>query len=978
MLSFGVVAQAQITSSFDTNIDGWTAAGSLGDLVSHIPSGGNPGGYISATPTWTGTIGVFPVYFYFSAPNKFLGNFSSYYNGNITFDLRQGVLTTAVVRPEVIISDGITPLYYFPPTPFNPPTSGWTTYSVILSASSGYWKTTNSDTGPAATALQIQTVLSNITIFAIRGRFNSVASPPATSLDNVVMQPLINILAQPMPQNVCAGVNATLTTAATGNNNIGYNWQIFNSLIGGYSDLTNNAVYSGVNSPTLAINTTGVAGGGNYRCRVSGTNTPNAFTNIVTVTVNPVPTAPGATGNTACGSSAITLNASGGSAGQYRWYTVSTGGTPIAGQTNSTYTTPVIAGTTTYYVSINNGTCESIRTPVVATINSIPTAPSATGNTACGSSAITLNASGGSAGQYRWYTVSTGGTPIAGQTNSTYTTPVIAGTTTYYVSINNGTCESTRTSVTATINTIPTAPSTTGNTACGSSAVTLNASGGSAGQYRWYTVSTGGTAIGGQTNSTYTTPAITSTTTYYVSINNGTCESTRTSVTATINTIPTAPSTTGNSSCGSAAITLNATGGSAGQYRWYTASTGGTSITGETNSIYTTPVIAGTTTYYGSINNGTCESTRTSVVATINSIPAAPGATGNAACGSSAITLNASGGLAGQYRWYTVSAGGTPIAGEIADSYTTPLLNSTTPYYVSLNDGICESGRIMAEAIINPIPSPPVTTGASNCEPGALILAAAGAADGEYVWYDVPSGGTSFPGEVNSTYTTPVLNSTTTYYAAINNGFCESSRQAVTATIGGAACTNSPPQVDTSSTSTTIAGVATIDLTILISDPDNNLDLSTLKILVSPISNAIAQINNMALTINYSGLTFSGRDRLTIEICDLLGSCTQQVIIIDVGGDLNIYSGISPNSDLFNEKWIIQNIESLPETKSNHVSIFNRWGDVVFEVDNYDNNQNVFIGLNKSGDKLSSGIYFYKIEFSSGLKTQTGYLTLKH
>jgi gliding motility-associated-like protein len=365
-------------------------------------------------------------------------------------------------------------------------------------------------------------------------------------------------------------------------------------------------------------------------------------------------------------------------------------------------------------------------------------------------------------------------------------------------------------------------------------------------------------------------------------------------------------------------------------------------------------------------------------VATINSIPAAPGATGNAACGSSAITLNASGGLAGQYRWYTVSAGGTPIAGEIADSYTTPLLNSTTPYYVSLNDGICESGRIMAEAIINPIPSPPVTTGASNCEPGALILAAAGAADGEYVWYDVPSGGTSFPGEVNSTYTTPVLNSTTTYYAAINNGFCESSRQAVTATIGGAACTNSPPQVDTSSTSTTIAGVATIDLTILISDPDNNLDLSTLKILVSPISNAIAQINNMALTINYSGLTFSGRDRLTIEICDLLGSCTQQVIIIDVGGDLNIYSGISPNSDLFNEKWIIQNIESLPETKSNHVSIFNRWGDVVFEVDNYDNNQNVFIGLNKSGDKLSSGIYFYKIEFSSGLKTQTGYLTLKH
>ncbi|MEQ8364085.1 MAG: gliding motility-associated C-terminal domain-containing protein [Cyclobacteriaceae bacterium] len=892
MLSFGVVAQAQIVSSFDTNIDGWTAAGSLGDLVSHIPSGGNPGGYISATPTWTGTIGVFPVYFYFSAPTKFLGNFSSYYNGNITFDLRQGVLTTAVVRPEVILSDGITPLYYFPPTPFNPPTSGWTTYSVTLSASSGYWKTTNSDTGPAATALQIQTVLSNITVFAIRGRFNSVASPPATSLDNVVMQPPITITTHPIAQSVCNGATASLTAAATGNNNITYRWQIFNATA--YFDLNNSAVYSGVSTPTLNINTAGMMGAGSYRCRVSGTNTPDVPTMAVMVTVNAPPLAPSATGAAACGSSAITLNASGGSAGQYRWYTVPTLGTPIAGQTNSAYTTPVISGTTTYYVSINNGTCESTRTSVVATINSIPAAPGATGNAACGSSAITLNASGGSAGQYRWYTVSTGGTPIAGQTNSAYTTPVISGTTTYYVSINNGTCESARTPVVATINNIPAAPGATGNAACGPSAITLNASGGSAGQYRWYTVSTGGTPIAGQTN-----------------------------------------------------------------------------------SAYTTPVIAGTTTYYVSINNGTCESTRTSVTATINTIPTAPGSTGNSSCGSSAITLNASGGSAGQYRWYTVSTGGTAISGEAGDSYTTPLLNSTTPYYVSLNDGVCESTRVMVEAIINTIPSSPTTTGASNCEPSSLVLSASGATNGEYVWYDVPSGGTPITGEVNATYTTPVLNTTTAYYVAINNGFCESSRKDVTATIGGAACTNSPPQVATSSTSTTIAGVATIDLTTLISDPDNNLDLSTLKILISPISNAIAQINNMVLTINYSGLTFSGRDRLTIEICDQLGSCTQQEIIIDVGGDLNIYSGISPNRDPFNEKWIIQNIESLPETKSNHVSIFNRWGDVVFEVDNYDNNQNVFIGLNKNGDDLSSGIYFYKIEFSSGLKTQTGYLTLK-
>jgi gliding motility-associated-like protein len=111
-------------------------------------------------------------------------------------------------------------------------------------------------------------------------------------------------------------------------------------------------------------------------------------------------------------------------------------------------------------VAINNGTCESTRTPVVATINTLPSAPTVNSNAACGPISIILTAAGGVAGQYRWYTVPTGGTAIVGQTNSAFQTPVLTTTTTYYVSINNGTCESARTAAIATIlsngcNTIP-------------------------------------------------------------------------------------------------------------------------------------------------------------------------------------------------------------------------------------------------------------------------------------------------------------------------------------------------------------------------------------------------------------------------------------------------------------------------------------------------------------------------------------------
>ena len=77
------------------------------------------------------------------------------------------------------------------------------------------------------------------------------------------------------------------------------------------------------------------------------------------------------------------------------------------------------------------------------------------------------------------------------------------------------------------------------------------------------------------------------------------------------------------------------------------------------------------------------------------------------------------------------------------------------------------------------------------------------------------------------------------------------------------------------------------------------------------------------------------------------------------------------------EKWVIENIELLPETRENKVSIYNRWCSQVSEVANYNNDNNVFKGLNLNGGELPSGTYFYKIEFNNGQPTKTGYLVLK-
>jgi gliding motility-associated-like protein len=187
---------------------------------------------------------------------------------------------------------------------------------------------------------------------------------------------------------------------------------------------------------------------------------------------------------------------------------------------------------------------------------------------------------------------------------------------------------------------------------------------------------------------------------------------------------------------------------------------------------------------------------------------------------------------------------------------------------------------------------------------------------------------------------------------------------------------NQPPVINTTTTTTTIGGAVSINLIDLISDPDDNLVLGSLTIILPPTSGASATLVNSVLEVDYNGINFSGRDQLTIQVCDASGECTQQVLEIEVIGDIIVYSGISPNGDTKNDTWVIEYITLFPDTQSNRVTIYNRWGDLVWEGANYDNNSIVFTGLNKNGNELTTGTYFYKIEFTDR-ETITGFLSLK-
>ena len=344
--------------------------------------------------------------------------------------------------------------------------------------------------------------------------------------------------------------------------------------------------------------------------------------NAATITVGALPVAPTAGNNgPVCVGSSLSLTASTVAGATYSWTGPNSFTSSSQNPTVSASATTAMAGL--YSVTATMSGCTSSAGTTTATVNAIPTTPTES-NTGpiCAGSTLTLNTPTVTGATYSW----TGPNSFTSTSqNPSITNATTAATGTYSVTITVSSCPSLAGTTIATVNAIPTITGTTPGSTCGTGAMTIGATA-SAGTINWYSASTGGTSLG--TGTSYTTPSISTSTTYYVdATNNGCTTGSRTAVTATVNAIPSVPTTTGAFICIGTVTgtTLSASGAVVSQkYVWYSASTGGTPLKTSTSykdNTYTTPVIGATTNYWVSIlSAGGCESSRTQVTATYPSI----------------------------------------------------------------------------------------------------------------------------------------------------------------------------------------------------------------------------------------------------------------------------------------------------------------------------------------------------------------------
>ncbi|MBE9599687.1 putative Ig domain-containing protein [Pedobacter sp. MC2016-24] len=539
---------------------------------------------------------------------------------------------------------------------------------------------------------------------------------------------------------ICAGTTATLTVAPT-ITGVTYNW---------YAGTGNTAIFTGPSYTTAALTTNTTY----YVAAVSGTETSDRT--AVTVTVRPAPAlAVVSSGQSISAGQTATLQADAGTGNTLAWYSAATGGNALS--TSTTYTTPILNTTTTYYVETQNAAgCVSLtRVPVTVTVTSGPVNPNCNAATSqetkiesllCLLCGIT-NPSGSTDADPATFTTINLGVNVAGvayqklkfskqgaATDSIRIDMEIPVGLADIGLINGGTITVYK-----------------GNTPVkvyplNSSLLNLQLLSGN--RFQATFPATGdfdaveirvGAVVGLLSNYNI----------YGATI---------------IYPNPTV-ATTGQTVCAGNTTTLSATANGGTTLNWYAAATGGPSLhEGET---FTTPALAATTTYYIEVSKAGCpNATRIPVTVTVTPVPTAPAfATVLPVCYGSTTSISVNSPVTGvNYNWYTVANGGTSIF--TGPTFVTPALTANTTYYVeAANPGCGVSTRTAVPVTVNPmIALPQVQASSTTVDPGQTVILTASPIDPDvsFNWYATATDTT--PIYTGAVYVTPPLTVTTTYY----------------------------------------------------------------------------------------------------------------------------------------------------------------------------------------------------------------------
>ncbi len=748
------------------------------------------------------------------------------------------------------------------------------------------------------------------------------------------------IITQPSNQTVCEGNSAVFSVVATGTA-LTYQWRK------GLINLINGGNISGATTATLTINPASIAdAASNYNVVVSGSSAPSVTSINVSLIVNTAPTITSQPSNQiACIGSSVTFTvAATGTVLTYQWrkgLVNLINGASISGATTASLTINPVALTDAAlnYNVIISGAClpDAISNNVSLIIGTTPTITSQPSNqTVCEGSSVTFTVAAiGTGLTYQWrkglVNIINGGA-ISGATTASLTINPVNATDAalnYNVVVMGG-CLPNEISnnVSLIINTSPTITSQPSNqTVCEGSSVTFTVAAiGTGLTYQWrkgLVNLINGVSISGATTASLTINpvALTDAALNYNVIISGAClpDAISNNVSLIIGTTPTITSQPSNQTVcegSSATFTVAATGTSL-TYQWRK---------GLVNII-----------------NGGAISGATTASLTINPVSLTDAA------------IN-----------YNVVVSGTCLPNQTSSNVSLIVLASPIAMANS-NSPVCMGSQIN--------------------------LTSTFIANGTYSW-------TSTTGFTSSLQNPIILSSTLsdagTYSLTVSNGTCTSNNSTTSVIVTN--CSNDLSIIKTVNIINPVVG-STVVFVITVT---NNGSLNGTGVVVNDIlqsgytfvsSNAtIGTYNNSTGIWSIGNLNSGASETLTITATvqnsgsyintatvsgnELDGNLTNNSSTVETFPlDFNIPEGFSPNDDGINDLFVIRGIDRFP---NNNFTIFNRWGDKVFQATPYQNtwDGSCSKGLRIGGDALPTGTYFYVLDLGDGSKFFKGTIYL--
>lgn len=652
--------------------------------------------------------------------------------------------------------------------------------------------------------------------------------------------------------------------------------------------------------------------------------------------------------HSACAGSNVALGAVGLVDYTYAW-------SPTTGLSNATAANPtlnivnngLIADTTLYVLTSTIGSCNLNDTAQVISIP-YPAAPivSATDTTICEGQTTTLIVNPLGNEFITWFTSATGGASVGA--GYVFTTPPLSATTTYYAeATNNATCASaTRGAFTVLVNAAPVNAALTAPKICEGQDAIFNIAPNAGVSVNWYSVPIGGAPFF-TGNSANIGPITNDTTVYVESVSAAGCVSlTRDSITISVDPTPTAPVVLPDTICAGLTANFTATPNANWIYSWYSTPTA--VVPSATGNSYTTPVLFQNAIFFVEATTLIgCTGPRIPVSVIVNQRPDTATIVRDTICPGEQAFLSILSQNGVSYEWFTQPTGGTPIG--FGPFFTTPNLNTSTTFYVQSSLNNCTANaRGRGRVLVEQFPAGPVVSDQTICPgfPAVLTITSPSPSQAYFIWYNAA-------GDAIGTGRELILNDLTsstliTAYSYSNYANCPTQTpNLVNVFISDEPTASFEWEPDT----------AEVNQVIQFESTSTNPTASPLTYYWD-FGNTYYSTNPRP-SYSYNA---EGQYPVTMIVSNGNGckdTITHTISVFDIR-EVFIPSGFSPNSDQHNDEFMVFGSMNLAEF---HISVFDRWGKIVFESNNINETWN---GKFKNGvENCPESVYTVVVHYTT-------------